>query len=302
LGRKQTFAFDRTFLYEAAVTGHGRGFAMATVARGITYPDRELDVLLGTPRAHSLDRWIFVITAAWFIVIVLAGFLPDSVRIIGAVQSGQRPPFPLIMHVHAVLTGSFLLLLLAQATLMAMGRSALHMRLGLLAFLLVPALVVVGLNLASVMYHQIWDALQAAPPGPEHNRLEAALARSDNAKLIQIRTGILFPFLMALAVFARTRDAGFHKRMVFLATAVSFPAAVNRMTWLPSELPASFIASDFYLLAAIAPLFVWDVYRNHYVHRAYWLWLALFVPASLAVNLLWDTPWWHGVARAMMGV
>ena len=35
------------------------------------------DLLSGTPRAHELDRWIFVFMAVWFIAIVLAGFVPD---------------------------------------------------------------------------------------------------------------------------------------------------------------------------------------------------------------------------------
>ena len=69
--------------------------------------------------------------AAWFIAIVLAGFIPDSLQKIGLVQTGQRAPFPLVLHMHAVLMGSFLLLLLAQSWLMATGRSAQHMRLGL---------------------------------------------------------------------------------------------------------------------------------------------------------------------------
>src|SRR5690242_591780 len=116
---------------------------MATVAA--SYERRKLaaDVLSGTPRAHAIDRWIFVFTAVWFIAIVLTGFVPDSIMKIGAVQAGQRPPFPLVLHMHAVAMGSFLLLLLTQAVLMATGRRELHMRVGILGFALVPVLVVV---------------------------------------------------------------------------------------------------------------------------------------------------------------
>jgi hypothetical protein len=65
-----------------------------------------------TPLVRMIDRWIYVIMAALFIAIVLVGFIPDSLGKIAAVGAGQRPPFPLIMHVHAVLMGSFLLLVL----------------------------------------------------------------------------------------------------------------------------------------------------------------------------------------------
>src|SRR6476646_7212904 len=121
---------------------------MATIAQPVAARKRLPDALSGTPRAHAIDRWIFVFMAVWFIAIVLAGFIPDSLEKIAAVQSGARPPFPLVLHFHAVLMGSFLLLLLTQATLMATGRCELHKRVGIVAFALVPALVVVGSILA----------------------------------------------------------------------------------------------------------------------------------------------------------
>ena len=62
---------------------------MATIAGTRGFTERRPDLLSGTPRAHSIDRWIFVITAAWFIVIVLAGFVPDSIMKIGMVEAGQ---------------------------------------------------------------------------------------------------------------------------------------------------------------------------------------------------------------------
>ena len=105
---------------------------MATIAEPIVAANGACRTALsGTPRAHAIDRWIFVFMAAWFIAIVLAGFIPDSIMKVGMVQAGARPPFPIVLHMHAVLMGSFLLLLLAQTVLMATGRRALHMRLGI---------------------------------------------------------------------------------------------------------------------------------------------------------------------------
>jgi hypothetical protein len=51
---------------------------MATVAAPIYDERRPPDRLSGTPRAHAIDRWIFVAMAAWFIAIVLIGFIPDA--------------------------------------------------------------------------------------------------------------------------------------------------------------------------------------------------------------------------------
>jgi hypothetical protein len=242
-----------------------------------------------------------VVTAAWFIVIVLTGFIPDSIMKVGLVQSGARPPFPLVMHMHAVLMGSFLLLLLTQTVLMATGRREYHMRVGLAAFALVPTLVVVGFILAPTMYYQVWNELQAAAPAAREN-LQAELLRKENILLLQIRIGILFPLFLAIALRARRGHAGLHKRMMFLGTAVALPAAIDRMQWLPTTLPASPLATDLYTMLAVSPLFAWDVVRNQGVHRAYWIWLGLFVPFSVVVNMLWDTPAWHATARQILGV
>src|SRR4051812_47700155 len=114
---------------------------MATLAGTFSSKEQRPDVLSGTPRAHSIDRWIFVAMAVWFIAIVLAGFIPDAAMKVQMVRTGLRPPFPPIMHVHAVLMGSFLLLLLAQTVMMATGRSALHKRVGIVGMVLAVALV-----------------------------------------------------------------------------------------------------------------------------------------------------------------
>jgi hypothetical protein len=287
-------------LIEPSLQAKG-GSAVATIAQGIPRQDRGPDKLSGTERAHAIDRWIFVAMAAWFIAIVLAGFIPDSIMKVGMVRAGERPPFPIVLHMHAVLMGSFLLLLLAQTWLMATGRREYHMQLGLLAFVLAPALIVVGFVLAPTMYYQIWNALQTAPPEAQEN-LKAGLAFSENIKLVQMRIGILFALFLAIGLPARKNDAGLHKRMMILATAIPLPAGIDRIPWLPSTLPGSPLSTMLGPILAVSPMFIWDVVRNRSVHRAYWIWLGLCLPVFAVEYLLWDTPWWHATARAMMGV
>ena len=52
---------------------------MATLAGAFSLRGRRPDQLSGTPRAHAIDRWIFVFTAAWFVAVTLTRFIPDSV-------------------------------------------------------------------------------------------------------------------------------------------------------------------------------------------------------------------------------
>lgn len=274
---------------------------MATIAQKDVPRQRADDILSGTPRAHAVDRWIFVLTAAWFILIVLVGFIPDSFMRIAAVQAGERPPFPFVMHLHAVLMGSFLLLLLAQTWLMATGRSELHMRLGVAGMLLAPLLVIVGFILAPTIYHQLWDTLRTAPPGTRE-KLQKAITGKENALLLQMRTGILFSVFIAVGLFARGRKAGLHKRMMMLAPAAALPAAVDRMTWLPTGYPDTLIIVDLFTLFTIFPMLAWDLFRNRTLHPAYLIFFAISLPFALTVYQLWDTPWWHATARKIMGV
>lgn len=274
---------------------------MATLAGSQGYTEGRPDLLSGTPRAHAVDRWIFVFMAAWFIVIVLAGFIPDLLMKIEMVKAGARPPFPLVLHMHAILMASFLLLLLGQSWLMATGRCTLHMRLGVASLIVAPLLVIVGFVLVPTMYHQVWQGAQSAPP-EMRQQLHGMVRVVENIMLLQIRIGVLFPVFIGIALLARGRNAGTHKRMMFLATAMALPAGIDRIQWLPHTMPGSPLSVDLYTLAAILPMLIWDVVRNRRVHRAYWIALAAYMPFAVVVHALWGTEFWHHTARQIMGV
>ena len=267
----------------------------------ISVPAPRPDALLGTPRAHALDRWIFVFMAVWFILITLTGFIPDSLMKIEMVRVGARPPFPLVLHMHAVLMGSFLLFLLSQTWLVATGRIALHRRVGPIGALLAIALVIVGFVLVPTIYRSVWEAAHFGPPQAA-KAMSAFLPNLDNIALLQFRIGFLFPILLFLGLRARLRDSGFHKRMMIIAPATALPAAFDRITWIPHTLPENPLSPDLYVLFALAPMFAWDVIRNRRVHRAYLVFLAVAAPFTIAVHMLWDTPWWHSAVPRIMGV
>jgi hypothetical protein len=274
---------------------------MATVATGPVREDGRRDLLSGTPRAHALDRWIYVISAGLFILIVLVGFIPDSMMKAEMVKAGLRAPFPPILHAHAVLMGGFLLFLFSQTWWVATGQQARHERFGPVGALLAAALVVVGFILAPTMYHQVADGLKIAPPGALPAMREL-LTHLDNILLLQVQAGVLFALFIGLGLAARRTDPGFHKRMMLIAPTMALGAAFARMTWLPTTMPHSPLAIHLYQLLALAPLFVWDVLRNRRIHRAYLILGATYVPLSLLVEYLWGTPWWHDMAHRIMGV
>jgi hypothetical protein len=251
--------------------------------------------------ARAIDHWIFVFMAAGFLLLTLVGFIPDSLTKIAAVEAGARHPFPLILHIHAVLMGAFLLVLLAQTTFAATGRIQYHRRLGLLAAVLVPAIVVAGFILVPTMYRYVWDAAQNAPP-EARAKLHEAVLRKDNIVLLQLRMGILFPLFMIIGLRARDANPSMHKRMMILAVAMVLPPAIDRILWLPSTLPASPLTTDLYTLLAVLPMFAWDLIRTKSIKQAYVIWLSINLPFAVAVHGLWGSQWWHAVAPRLVMV
>ncbi len=259
------------------------------------------DRLSGTSRANVIDRWIYVFTAASFIIIVLTSFVPDSLAKIAGIRAGAIPSFPLALHFHAALMGTFLLLLLAQTVLMALGRRDWHMQLGIASAVLIPALVIATLVAVPTVYHSYWNAAQTGPL-PARLALQQLMPVLDDILLIQLKIALIFPLLMWIALRSRSRNPGLHKRLILLATAPLLAAAVDRIHWLPNTMPASPLAPDTYILLAVTPMFLWDLVRNRSLHRAYWVFAALFVPSSIVVYSVWNSPWWHATARRLMGV
>ena len=273
---------------------------MATVLTGPIRGGGGPDLLSGTPRAHALDRWIYVLSAGLFIVIVLVGFIPDSMMKVQMIKAGIRPPFPPVLHAHAVLMGSFLLFLLSQTWWVATGKQVRHERAGPIGALLAAALVVVGFILAPTMYHQVAGGLRLAPP-EALPAIRELLTHLDNILLLQTQAGVLFALFVCLGLAARRTDPGFHKRMMLIAPAMALGAAFARMTWLPTTMPHSPATIQLYQILALAPLFVWDLLRNRRIHRAYIVLAAAYIPISLLVDMAWDTPWWHDMAHRIMG-
>ena len=247
----------------------------------------------------AADRWIYVFMAGMFVVVALVGFIPNSIGLLENVSAGRRPPLPPMLHVHAVLMGSWLLLLLAQTTLVATGNQSHHQKLGLLSMFLVPALVFAMYGVVNAIWSQLASIPAGIMPAEELSAIKGILT---DILLVQIRIGILFPALIAWALFVRRKDPETHKRLMILATLLPMPAAIDRMSWLPATIPDSPTSIHLYPLLLLVPALIYDVVRRGRVHRAYVIGIALNVPFVIATHLLWGSSWWMAVAPTLVGV
>jgi hypothetical protein len=233
-------------------------------------------------RSYFVDRWMYAGMAAWLALASVVGFAPRSMAILeGAIVNP-----PLVVHVHAAMMAIWLGLLVAQATLAATGRLQFHRTLGLISFVIGPCLVAAMIAVTSWRYHQRVDLGQIVP--------------GSNTLLAQIRAIVYFSMFFTWAIVVRKHDSETHKRMMILATVVLVPAAVSRMTWLPTTMPASYLSLHASMLLLLVPAFVYDIVRRGAIHKAYWIGLLLLLPWVVATHLFWSNPWWVETAKRFM--
>jgi hypothetical protein len=247
-----------------------------------------------------VDRWIYVFTAALFVVTALAGFIPDSAVMLERIRAGQHAPLSPIFHFHAVAMGSWLLLFLAQTVLMATGRRQFHKTLGLLAVVLVPLIVATMIGMTFTTYR--WQYSAAAAAALPAAALAGGKTFAANILIEQIHAVITFPLFVGWALAVRKTDPESHKRFMVQAILPALTAATARITWLPHTLPGSYAAEYGYALLCLTPALVNDLIQQRRLHSAYVIGLALMLAFFVLNQVLWDSPWWLATAPKLMGV
>ncbi len=250
------------------------------------------------------DRWIFAFMAGLFFVTTLAGFIPNSFVLLHRVETGVHPPLTPELHMHAVLMGAWMALLLVQTALASTGHRRLHQRLGMVSCVLAPALVVSAVLLFPAIARSYNEFLVNPPPGFDPDGLGRARAYSLPFKMLEgIRHLVVFSVLVAWAWWVRHRDAETHKRLMILATAALLVVAINRLRsyGLPMHL-YDYLPVFFWEAVWLAPLLLYDLVRLRRVPKAWWIWLAVAAPPTYAFKLLAQTPWWMEVTRRLLGL
>lgn len=228
---------------------------------------------------------IHTVTVALFVATAVIGFAPRSASIL----SGTMPMPPLAVHVHAFLMTAWIGLLAVQTGLVAAGKRQLHRTLGLASFVLAPALLAGLIAVTIVRYYDLTEA--------------GVGAIASNILFLQIRSIVLFPLFYLWAIAVRRTDLETHKRMLILATFVLVDAAIARHIWLPgNDITVSYDPAHMYWLLLLVPALIHDTVRLGRPHRAYVVGLALILPCVIATHFVWNSPRWHSLAAALMGI
>jgi hypothetical protein len=163
---------------------------------------------------------------------------------------GAKPLAAPVVHVHGAAFTCWIVLLVAQTSLVGTGHTSTHRRLGLLGLGLAPLMVVLGVLVADEMLQRT-----AAIPGFD-SPLIFAVALSEIA-------GFAVPVFFG---FYLRRRSAFHKRLILIGTIATTTAGFGR--WpvsflLHKPLPAMLAAFTLLLL-----LIGFDLLSTRRLHRA----------------------------------
>jgi hypothetical protein len=222
---------------------------------------------------RRFDHVFFTSMALVMLVTVFVGFA-RTYYLAGL----YRAPLPSrIIHIHGAVFSCWILLLVAQTSLVSAGRVDIHRRLGLAGFFLGCLMTVLGVVAAT-------DALDRGAPAGRDAQMFYIIPLTDI---------LMFAVLLYFAFRARL-DPPAHKRYIYIATIALLTPAIAR-------LPFAFVfrKSPIVALLAIGFLLVlvgYDLWSTRRVHRAT-LWAGSFLILVLQTRVpIGKTAAWHAFA------
>ncbi len=241
---------------------------MATAAAGNRVP-----VVTSAP-GRRYDHFFFSGMALLLLVAVFVGFA--RTYYLAGMFHATLPS--VIIHLHGAAFSCWILVLIAQTSLVAAGRVDIHRRLGVFGFLLACAMVVLGVLAGTNSL-----ARGFAPPG-----LDAA-----TFYVVPITDMLIFSTLVFFAFRNRSNPAA-HKRFILIATIGLMIAAVARWPFAPvyrNPIAAALVTYLFLLL-----LVGYDLWSIRKVHRAT-LWAGAFLIVVQQIRVpIGMTAAWHTFA------
>lgn len=229
------------------------------------------------------DRRITLLWLGIFLVIVVSGFLSDL-----HVYFAEVPKPPTIVHVHAVFTSLWLLVLIAQVLLVEVDNVKLHRRLGWFAAAWATALWVLA----------AWGefAYQAV--------LLKALGQTTGIFVIALANLVCFAIIMPWAI-AQRKNPAVHRRMIILANLAIFaPGSARFLRNFFHLQPMSPLQSFFFFyggsLLVLLLMLLWDFKKNR-VMRQFVIASVLLLFIQIASVYLLFLPEWKSVANNWVG-
>jgi FtsH-binding integral membrane protein len=225
---------------------------------------------------RKYDRPFFLAMTLLLAMVAAIGFAPTYYLV-----GGPAAPLPSrIVHMHAAIFTTWILLLITQTGLVSAHRVQWHRKLGVAGFVLAIAMVIsvvlTGADLA---------ARAKGKPGAEAILGLLSITFADACS---------FAVLAAFAYRLR-RDSAAHKRLIIIATACITRAAFNRwhVPILFHQFYAAYAATYIFLLLLAA----YGLWSSRRIHRATILGSTFLIFMGQMTRFVGPTASWHEFAR-----
>lgn len=241
--------------------------SVSPAAESTAVPDRAARALR--------ERVFFSSMAIAMMLIAFVGFAPSYYL---KAYFGAPPELTPMLHWHGIAFTLWMVLLVAQTSLVASGRVAMHRKMGIAGVALATIMVVLG---TAVAITRAADGTLGPPGVP----ILFFLA-------IPVIGIVVFAALFGAAIYFRRRS-DFHKRLILIATMELLTAAVARWPGVASLGAVGFFGLTDLLIVVIA---IYDYVTRGRIHPAT-LWGGLFLVVSQPGRLLLaDTQMWQSFA------
>lgn len=214
------------------------------------------------------DERFFAISAIIMTIVLVAGF---STQLAFGRSSFAAP---LRVHIHALLFFGWTMLYLAQNILVGRGYRTVHRRLGWLAVLWVPAMVIMG------------------------TYVTVAMVRAGHAPffftplyfLVMNPLSVLFFAALVAAAIVMRRQTQWHRRLMFCGMTVLLGPGVGRLIPMPLLIPyAGWAVFAVLILFPLAGM-VRDLRRDRRIHPAWWWGAGSILVMQVAMDLITFSP------------
>lgn len=191
---------------------------------------------------------------------------------------------PLAFHVHGMIFMGWLALYLAQVVTIASGNRALHIRLGRLAYVWIPAMVLAGAMIITVSAR--------TTGGP--------FFFAQNEFLVSNLAVLLTFGGLALWALRVRRHRGWHRRLLLVAMSTLTGPGLGRLLPMPLFIPHAWttIIVVTYIFPVIGMIADWR--RHGRVHPAYWWGMGINVGLFLVSMLLAHSPAGHAFTESLV--
>lgn len=198
---------------------------------------------------HSTESSFFTICAVIMALIIVAGFS------INLAMGRSTFAVPAIFHFHAFVFFGWVALYVAQSFSIARGNIRLHRKMGRLAYVFIPAMVVLGTAISVTSL-----------------RRTGAPFFFDQREFMFSNVLMLLLFaILAISALRAPRSTGWHPRLMLTGMALLVNPGVGRLLPMPYMIPYAWLGTTMLILIFPVAGMIADKRRTGRVHPA-WAW------------------------------